>query len=104
MLTDKQFLKELIAHGQSADEGYFHYAHLAACLLDRRLHEQLRQLINGPVWDGNVVSKADRGELFELGLAIRVCHKGEQGYTGATYFAYSVMKIADEIKAGKIAA
>lgn len=104
MLTDKQFLKELIERGQTADEAYFHYAHIVACRLDRKLHEQLRQLINGPVWDGNVISKADRGELFELGLAIRVCHKGEQGFTGATYFAYSVLKLADEIKSGAIAA
>ena len=103
-MTNKEFLKELIARGQGADDGYFHYAHLAACLLDKRLHGQLRQLVNGPVWDGDVISKSDRGELFELGLAIRVCHKGEQGYTGATYFAYSVLKCAEDIKAGRIAA
>lgn len=103
-MSDKEFLKALIARGQSAQDGYFQYAHLAACLLDRRLYEQLRQLVNGPVWDGDVISKADRGELFELGLAIRVCFKGEQGYTGATYFAYSVAKIAEEIRVGKIAA
>lgn len=103
-MTNNEFLKEVIARGQSADEGYFEYAHLAACLLEKRLHEQLRQLINGPVWDGDVISKVDRSELFKLGLAIRVCVKGEQGYTGATYFAYSLMKRADDIKAGKIAA
>lgn len=104
MMNDKQFLKELIARGQSADEGYFHYAHLAACLLDKRLHESLLQLVNGPVYDGDVISKSLRSELFELGLAIRVCCKGEQGYTGATYFAFSVLKVADEIRTGKIAA
>jgi len=103
-VTDKEFLKELIARGQSASDGYFQFAHLAACLLDSRLHEQLRQLVLGPVWDGDVISKSLRGELFELGLAIRVCCKGEQGYTGATYFAYSVLKVAEEIKTGRIAA
>lgn len=103
-MKENEFLKELIARAQSADDGYFHYAHLVACLLEKRLHEQLRQLINGPVWDGNVISKQDRGELMSLGLAMRVCCKGEQGHTGATYFAFSVMKIADEIKAGKVAA
>jgi hypothetical protein len=103
-MKDAEFLQELIARGPAADEGYFHFAHLVACLLPVRLHEQLRQLINGPVWDGNVISKQDRDELIRLGLAVRVCCKGEQGHTGATYFAFSVMKIADEIKAGKVAA
>jgi hypothetical protein len=103
-MTDKDFLKELISRGAEADEGYFQYAHIVACLLDKRLHEQLTQLINGPVWDGDVVCKGYRGELFDLGLAIRVCYKGEQGFTGATYFAFSVMKCANDIKAGNIGA
>jgi len=103
-VTDENFFKELIARGPVADEGYFHFAHLAAVMLPQRLHEQLRQLINGPVYDGDVISKQDRDDLLRLGLAIRVCCKGQQGHTGATYFAFSVMKIADEIKAGKIAA
>jgi hypothetical protein len=90
--------------GEHADEGYFHYAHLAACLLPKNLIESLRQLINGPVYDGDVISKSLRGDLFKLGLAVRVCFKGEQGYTGATYFAFSVLKCIDEIKTGKIAA
>ncbi len=103
-MTDAEFLKELIARGQRETDAYFHYAHIVACLLEKRLHVQLRQLVNGPVWDGNVISKSDRGELMSLGLAMRVCCKGEQGHTGATYFAFSVMKIADEIKTGKVAA
>ncbi len=103
-MNEREFLKELIAKGQSADEGYFQYAHLAACLLPKNLVESLRQLVNGPIYDGDVISKSLRGELFQLGLATRVCVKGEQGYTGATYFAFSVLKCLDEIKAGKIAA
>lgn len=103
-MNDKDFLKALIAKGSRANEGYFQYAHIAATLLDKRLHEQLHQLINGPIYDGNVLSKALREELFELGLAIRVCHKGEQGYTGATYFAYSVMKIILQIRTGEVSA
>lgn len=27
---------------------------------------------NGPTWDGNIISKPDRDELFKLGLAERV--------------------------------
>lgn len=103
-MTDKEFLKELIKRGQSAEEGYFQYVHLVACLLDKRLHEQLEQLVNGPVWDGDVISKSLRDELFDLGLAIRVCCKGEQGYTGAKYFGGSVVKRIKEIKTGKVGA
>jgi hypothetical protein len=48
--------------------------------------EQLQQLINhGPVWDGDVISKAHRGDLVKWGLAARVIVKGEWGYTAATY-------------------
>lgn len=103
-MTDKEFLKELISRGAKADESYFQYAHIVACLLDKRLHDQLTQLINGPVWDGDIICKSFREELFDLGLAIRVCCKGNEGYTGATYFAFSVMKCANEIKAGNVGA
>lgn len=104
MLTDKDFLKEVIARGASGCDGHFQYAHIAACLLPQQLHEQLKQLVNGPVWDGDVISKSNRGELFDLGLAIRVCCNGETGFTGATYFAYMVLRAVDDIKVGRIAA
>ena len=101
-ITDQDFLIELVKRGSQADEGYFEFAHIVACLLDKHLHEQLQQLINGPVWDGDVISKTHRNELFDLGLAIRVCCQGQQGYTGATYFAYGVMKRIKEIETGKV--
>jgi hypothetical protein len=104
VLADESFIRELIERGSGASEGYFQYAHLVACLLDRRLHEQLRQLINGPIYDGSVISKSQRDELLRLRLATRVCCKGEQGYTAARYFALSVMKVVDQIKAGEVAA
>lgn len=103
-MKNHEFLKLLIEHTATMDDAYFECAHLAACLLEKRLHEQLTQLINGPVWDGDICSKANRSELFSLGLAVRVCHKGEQGYTGATYFAHSIIKAANAIKNGKVGA
>jgi len=95
------FTKEIINEGETAVEGYFDYAAIVARRLPKKLHESLKQLIDGPVWDGDVISKSYRSDLIDYGLAMRVCSKGEQGYTGATYFAYSVMKIAEEIKTGK---
>lgn len=57
---------------------------------------QLHQLVEqGPVWDGNVISKSDRDELLTLGLASRVCVKGEQGYTAANYRGWGVLKAAE---------
>lgn len=55
--------------------------------------EVLRQLLfNGPVWDGDICSKAARGDLFDWSLAVRCCFKGEQGYTAAAYRAYTIWK------------
>lgn len=39
----------------------------------------------GPLWDGDIPSKADRDSLIEQGLAIRVVVNGEDGWTAATY-------------------
>lgn len=54
---------------------------------------QLFQLvIQGPVWDGDVISKDARDDLLELHLASRACVKGEQGYTVANYRGWDVDK------------
>lgn len=39
----------------------------------------------GPLWDGDVPSKQGRDELIQLGYAVRVVFKLEDGYTAATY-------------------
>jgi len=53
--------------------------------------EQLEQLISGPVWDGNVLSKHHRDDLLEMGLAVKVCAAGAQGYNAATYRGWEVL-------------
>lgn len=60
-------------------------------------HEVLRQLVNGPVWDGDVISKSYRDDLIDWKLAVRICAKGEQGYTAATYLGFSVLKFLGEL-------
>lgn len=69
-----------------------------ALLVEMRLamspghREELRHLIkNGPVHDGDVISKAHRGDLVRWKLAARVMVKGEWGYTAATYRGGHVM-------------
>lgn len=39
---------------------------------------------NGPLWDGDLPSKSGRYELLELGMAVRIVVKGEDGYQAAT--------------------
>jgi hypothetical protein len=75
------------------DEKYFAYGAVAWDGLTAGEREQLRQLLfQGPVYDGCVISKSDRNALIGYGLATRCCFMGEQGYTAATYLAYSVHK------------
>jgi hypothetical protein len=70
----------------------------AACAEIYRLigptpREVLKQILfYGPVFDGSIISKAGRGVLFDYGLAVRCCLKGEQGFTAASYLGYSVYK------------
>lgn len=51
---DKQldFTKSLIQEAENADKGYFEYAHIIACRLPNSLHDQLAQLVDGPVHAG----------------------------------------------------
>jgi len=39
----------------------------------------------GPLWDGDVPSKAGRDRLLSSGLAVRVVVNGEDGWQAATY-------------------
>lgn len=57
--------------------------------------ESLRLLVDGPVHDGDVISKRERDDLIDMGIGIRVCYKGEQGFTGAKYIGYSILKAID---------
>lgn len=53
--------------------------------------EVLGQLVqNGPIWDGDVCSKAARDDLLDMGFASRACVKGEQGFTVANYHGWDV--------------
>jgi hypothetical protein len=53
---------------------------------------ELAHLIkNGPVWDGDVICKADRDDLIRWRLASRVMVKGKWGYTAATYIGGHIL-------------
>lgn len=56
--------------------------------LDADERDTFRALVrNNPVWDGDIPSKRGRDSLLWLGLAVRCCVAGEQGYTAASYLA-----------------
>ena len=103
-MKDSEFLKALIERGENANDGYFQFPHLVACLLSKRLHDSLIQVFNGPVQDGDVLSESRLNELIDLGLCVRVCSEGVSGYTAATYFAETVVKAINAIKSGEIGA
>ena len=44
-----------------------------------------------PVEDGDIPSKVGRDALLSLGLAVRCCVCGEQGYTAASYLAGTLL-------------
>jgi len=88
-----EVIRTLVDMAESDDgDRYFEITQAIALIFPAALIEQLEQLVRGPVWDGDIISKTYRDELFDMGLAIRVCCKGEQGYTGAKYTAYTVVK------------
>lgn len=64
----------------------------------------------GPLFDGDVPSKAGRADLIDLGLAKYVMHKGQDGYAAATYtgrdvylYLYGKASTVAEGKANRIA-
>lgn len=88
--TTEAQIKNALVNMQS-DEGYFTYGAVVWDALNSGQREVLKRLLfQGPVWDGNVPSKTARDDLIGYGLATRCCFLGEQGYTAATYAAYSV--------------
>lgn len=64
----------------------------------------------GPLWDGDVPSKAGRDALIAQGLAVRVVVKGDDGWQAATYAGRDAYKAlypgpdgaADTIKEAKV--
>lgn len=90
-----------LERSKAGSDLYFEIVEAIALIFPRCLKEQLQQLVNGPIWDGNIISKNHRGILFEMGLAMRVCCKGEQGHTGAKYIAHSILKKMKEQQIAK---
>ena len=64
-----------------------------ATLLKEQYKDALSQLIlKGPVEDGDITSKSKRDDLIEMGLANKIAHRGEFGFSAATYVGLYVFK------------
>lgn len=60
-------------------------------LMSSGARDNLHALVkSGPLWDGDVPSKAGRDELLHMGFACKVVVRGEQGFQAATYTGYHV--------------
>lgn len=90
-----------LERSKAGSDLYFEIVEAVALIFPTCLKEQLKQLVNGPIWDGDIISKTHRGILFEMGIASRICCKGEQGHTGSKYIGYSILKQMDKIKFAK---
>jgi hypothetical protein len=97
-MSNRNIVKLAIAQMDAVEWGSDAYEvarYAVAKALSPGHYECLRQIMKAPVWDGDICSKAARGELFDFGLATRVCFKNEQGYTAATYRAYTILTALD---------
>jgi hypothetical protein len=54
---------------------------------------QLRD--KGPIWDGDLISKAGRTELIDNGGAVQCVVKGQQGYQACTYQGWVLAKLIE---------
>lgn len=97
MTTNKANAKKVITFliesaNNCPSDDYFKHVDMAALVFPMEFEEQLSQLVKNPTWDGDVISKSDRDYLLDIGLAVKVCADGEQGYTAANYIGYTVLK------------
>ena len=78
-----QALSVFLDHDQ-ADEEYKVAAFAINAAMGGAHREVLAQLVqDGPVWDGDIITKGALEDLIAWGLATEICVKGAQGYTGA---------------------
>lgn len=61
-------------------------------LLKAAHRDVLRQVLKGPVYDGDICSKAHRDDLIKVGLATRCSKYFEDGYTIGTYLGASLWR------------
>jgi len=91
-MTRTEILKRAVSMMDGAHPDiYDMLAYVARQSLSGAEVDTLHALINaGPVWDGDLPSKAGRNNLVDLGLATKCVCKGQQGFQVATYRGWNV--------------
>ena len=87
-----EIIKTLIEIAEENEIIYFEICKATALIFPKCLIESLKQFVNGPIKDGDEISKAEKILLKRIGLCISICLNGEQGATGAKYIAYTILK------------
>ena len=92
----KDLIKELMSYCQCSTK-YEETLKSVTRLLPSSHKEELINLNNnGPVYDGDVISKVIRDDLLEWGFASRAMIKGNSGYTVANYRGFDLFKAWEE--------
>lgn len=91
-MTRTEMLKRAVSMMDGANSYiYDMLAYVARQSLSGAEVDTLGALINaGPVWDGDLPSKAGRNNLVELGLATKCVCNGRQGFQAATYRGWNI--------------
>jgi hypothetical protein len=87
-----QALSVLLDHEPGSEE-YQVAAFAISSAIDDTHWNMLVQLVqDGPVCDGDVVTKGAQDDLIAWGLATKVCVRGTAGYTGANCLGLAVFQ------------
>lgn len=82
-----------LKHLEAGSPDFEHAVLDVARLLSKSEMECLGQLVQqGPVEDGDLVSKSPRDKLLNLGLATKVVVAGQDGFNAANYLGFKVFK------------
>ncbi len=90
---------DALHHEKHKDDEYDLFLRLAWDLLSKGEQATLRAIVlEGPTWDGDVLSKSCRDTLLDLELIFKVINKNESGYQAAGYIGGAIYKENDTRK------
>lgn len=70
-----------------------------ALSLSSGAYEVLRQLnTQGPVWDGDLISKSGRTQCLHIGAAAKIICNGDDGYQACTYYGRQLIRIREALE------
>jgi hypothetical protein len=88
-----ELIKALVRKARSDDSIYFDIIKAIAVVFPEELLPQLNQLVDGPVWGGNLINKKHKNILLDMDIAIPVCCNGAQGYYGSRNIGYTILRV-----------